>query len=257
METKKIGIIKEELKNTPDEKLAGFMKEYESDTRSGVVKLVEQAKKRVEKLAQEKQRIWEISKYEREYADMGYICGIDEVGRGPLAGPVAAAAVILPKDCDILYINDSKKLSAAKREELYDEIMEKAVAVGIGIVGPERIDEINILQATYEAMRIAISNLQVKPDILLNDAVTIPMVEIKQVPIIKGDAKSISIGAASIIAKVTRDRMMEEYDSVFSGYGFASNKGYGSAEHIAALKEQGPTPIHRKSFIGNFVVTIQ
>ncbi len=251
MEAKKIGIIKEELKNTADEELAAFITEYESDTRSGVIKLVEQAKKRMDKLEQEKQRIWELSKYEREYAEMGYICGIDEVGRGPLAGPVAAAAVILPKDCDILYINDSKKLSAAKREELYDEIMAKAVAVGIGIVGPERIDEINILQATYEAMREAISNLQIKPDILLNDAVTIPNVEIKQIPIIKGDAKSISIGAASIIAKVTRDRMMEEYDSVFSGYGFASNKGYGSAEHIEALKKQGPTPIHRKSFIGN------
>lgn len=251
MEAKKIGIIKEELKNTADEELAAFITEYESDTRSGVIKLVEQAKKRMDKLEQEKQRIWELSKYEREYAEMGYICGIDEVGRGPLAGPVAAAAVILPKDCDILYINDSKKLSAAKREELYDEIMAKAVAVGIGIVGPERIDEINILQATYEAMREAISNLQIKPDILLNDAVTIPNVEIKQIPIIKGDAKSISIGAASIIAKVTRDRLMEEYDSVFSGYGFASNKGYGSAEHIEALKKQGPTPIHRKSFIGN------
>ena len=253
MEAKKIGIIKEELKNTADENLAVFIAEYESDERSGVVKLVEQAKKRAEKLEQEKQRIWELSKFEREYAAEGYVCGIDEVGRGPLAGPVAAAAVILPKDCDILYINDSKKLSAAKREELYEEIMAKAVAVGIGIVGPERIDEINILQATYEAMREAISNLQVKPDILLNDAVTIPMVEIKQIPIIKGDAKSISIGAASIIAKVTRDRMMEEYDAVYPGYGFASNKGYGSAEHIASLKEQGPTPIHRRSFIGNFV----
>ena len=144
-------------------------------------------------------------------------------------------------------------MSAAKREELYDVIMEKAVAVGIGMVGPGRIDEINILQAAYEAMREAISNLQVKPDILLNDAVTIPGVNVRQVPIIKGDAKSISIGAASIIAKVTRDRLMEEYDKVFPEYGFASNKGYGSAEHIKALKEIGPTPIHRRSFIGNFV----
>ncbi len=253
MEEKKIGVIKEELKNTPDEALAGFINTYESDERSGVVKLVEQAKKRAEKLEQEKQRIWELGKFEREYEQFGYICGIDEVGRGPLAGPVVASAVILPKDCDILYINDSKKLSAAKREELYDIIMEKAVAVGIGMVGPGRIDEINILQATYEAMREAISNLQVKPDILLNDAVTIPGVEVRQVPIIKGDAKSISIGAASIIAKVTRDRLMEEYDKVFPEYGFASNKGYGSAEHIKALKEIGPTPIHRNSFIKNFV----
>ena len=182
-----------------------------------------------------------------------HICGIDEVGRGPLAGPVVAGAVILPKDCDILYINDSKKLSAAKREELYDVIMEKAVAVGVGMASPQRIDEINILQANYEAMREAISKLSVPPDILLNDAVTIPGVPMRQVPIIKGDAKSISIGAASIVAKVTRDRLMVEYDKILPEYGFASNKGYGSAEHIAALKKYGPSPIHRRSFIGNFV----
>ena len=164
-----------------------------------------------------------------------------------------AGAVILPKDCEILYINDSKKLSAAKREELYETIMERAAAVGIGVVCPERIDEINILQATYEAMREAISKLGVTPDILLNDAVTIPGVAIRQVPIIKGDAKSISIGAASIVAKVTRDRMMTEYDAIFPQYGFASNKGYGSAEHIAALKAHGPSSIHRSSFIRNFI----
>ena len=164
-----------------------------------------------------------------------------------------AAAVILPKDCDILYINDSKKLSAAKREELYDVIMGKAVSVGIGMVGPERIDEINILQATYEAMRQAIGQLDPQPDLLLNDAVTIPKVEIRQVPIIKGDAKSISIGAASIIAKVTRERLMENYEDIYPGYGFAANKGYGSSEHIAALKKLGPTLIHRVTFIKNFV----
>ena len=161
--------------------------------------------------------------------------------------------MILPKNCEILYINDSKKLSAAKREELYDVIMDQAIATGIGMASPQRIDEINILQATYEAMREAINNLSQKPDILLNDAVTIPMVDIQQVPIIKGDAKSISIGAASIIAKVTRDRMMVEYDAVYPGYGFASNKGYGAAAHIRALKELGPTPIHRQSFIRNFL----
>ena len=161
--------------------------------------------------------------------------------------------MILPKDCDILYINDSKKLTATKREELYDEIMEKAVATGIGMVPPQRIDEINILQATYEAMREAISKLNPSPDILLNDAVTIPEVTIPQVPIIKGDAKSISIGAASIIAKVTRDRLMVEYDQILPEYGFASNKGYGSAEHIAALKKYGASPIHRRSFIHNFI----
>ena len=159
----------------------------------------------------------------------------------------------MPKDCQILYINASKKLTEKKREELYDVIMEKALATGIGYASPERIDEINILQATYEAMRQAIDNLEVKPDLLLNDAVTIPEVSIKQVPIIKGDAKSISIGAASIIAKVTRDRLMVEYDKVMPEYGFASNKGYGAAAHIEALKKYGPTPIHRKSFIKNFV----
>lgn len=253
MAEKKIGEIREELKAVDDEKLPSFIEAYEKDERSGVVKIVEQAKKRFEKLEAEKLRIENLKKYEREYADYGYICGIDEVGRGPLAGPVVAGAVILPKDCDILYINDSKKLSAKKREMLYDEIMEKAVAVGIGMVGPARIDEINILQATYEAMREAIRNLAVKPDILLNDAVTIPQVDIKQVPIIKGDAKSISIGAASIVAKVTRDRLMVEYDRIMPEYDFASNKGYGSAEHIAALKKYGPTPIHRASFIKNFV----
>ena len=216
-------------------------------------KAIERARKQAEKLAIEKERIEGLKVYERQYEAFGYVCGIDEVGRGPLAGPVVAGAVILPKDCDILYINDSKKLSEKKREELYDVIMDKAVAVGIGYNSPERIDEINILQATYEAMREAINNLTVKPDILLNDAVTIPGVDIKQVPIIKGDAKSISIGAASIVAKVTRDRLMVQYDEVFPGYGFASNKGYGSAAHIAALKELGPTPIHRRSFIGNFV----
>jgi len=216
-------------------------------------KAILRAKKAEEKLAAERIRIENLKKYEKEYEAYGYICGIDEVGSGPLAGPVVAGAVILPKDCDILYINDSKKLSEKKREELYDIIMEKAVATGIGYNSPERIDEINILQATYEAMRQAINNLSVKPDILLNDAVTIPEVNIKQIPIIKGDAKSISIGAASIIAKVTRDRLMVKYDEVFPGYGFASNKGYGSAAHIAAIKEIGPCPIHRKSFIKNFI----
>ena len=253
MTEKKIGEIREELRAANDRELPSFIETYKADERGGVVKLVEQAGKRLEKLEAERARIENLKKYEKEYAEYGYICGIDEVGRGPLAGPVVAGAVILPKDCDILYINDSKKLTAAKREELYDIIMEKAVAVGIGMASPARIDEINILQATYEAMREAISKLSVKPDLLLNDAVTIPGVDIRQVPIIKGDAKSISIGAASIVAKVTRDRMMVEYDKIMPEYGFASNKGYGSAEHIAALKKVGPSPIHRASFIKNFV----
>lgn len=213
----------------------------------------ERLRKKQEKLENELERLETMKAYEKEYSMCEYICGIDEVGRGPLAGPVVAGAVILPKDVTILYLNDSKKLSEKKRELLYDEIMEKAIATGIGMASPARIDEINILQATYEAMREAISNLKVRPDILLNDAVTIPEVEIPQVPIIKGDAKSVSIAAASIIAKVTRDRLMVEYDKVLPGYDFASNKGYGTKAHIAGLKELGPTPIHRQSFIGHFV----
>lgn len=214
---------------------------------------LQREERRQEKLKAERERLETMRSYERQYALCGALCGIDEVGRGPLAGPVVAGAVILPQDCEILYLNDSKKLSEKKRELLYDEIMEKAVAVGIGAVSPERIDEINILQATYEAMRIAVSKLSVRPDLLLNDAVTIPQVDIPQVPIIKGDAKSVSIAAASIVAKVTRDRMMVQYEELYPGYEFASNKGYGSARHIAALKEIGPCPIHRRSFIKNFV----
>ena len=213
----------------------------------------ERLRKQQEKLEKEIARTEAMSVYEREYSHYATICGIDEVGRGPLAGPVVAGAVILPKDNPILYLNDSKKLSEKKREALYDEIMEHAVATGIGIVGPARIDEINILQATYEAMRMAIENLKVRPDLLLNDAVTIPEVDIPQVPIIKGDAKSVSIAAASIIAKVTRDRMMVEYDQIIPGYDFASKKGYGTKAHIAGLKEHGPSPIHRRTFIKNFI----
>lgn len=214
---------------------------------------LEREQRKLEKLQKERERLETMRSFEHEYEGYGAVCGIDEVGRGPLAGPVVAGAVILPTDCEILYLNDSKKLSEKKRELLYDEIMEKAVATGIGVISPARIDEINILQATYEAMRMAIGNLETQPSVLLNDAVTIPLVELPQMPIIKGDAKSVSIAAASIIAKVTRDRMMAEYEEIYPGYSFASNKGYGSAQHIAALKELGPTPIHRRTFIKNFI----
>ena len=216
-----------------------------------MTKKEEQELKRQAKLEKERARIEAMKVYEKEYESHGWICGIDEVGRGPLCGPVVASAVILPKDCQILYLNDSKKLSEKKREELYDVIMEEAIAVGLGMATPERIDEINILQATYEAMRQAISSLKVKPAVLLNDAVTIPGVEIPQIPIIKGDAKSVSIAAASIIAKVTRDRMMVEYDRIYPGYDLASNKGYGTRVHMEALKTVGPCEIHRKTFIKN------
>lgn len=209
--------------------------------------------KKKEKLRLEKERMYEMFSYEREHKDCSYICGIDEVGRGPFAGPVVAAAVILPKDCDILYLNDSKKVSEKKRETLYKEIYEKAVAIGIGMVSEKVIDEINILNATYEAMRVAIKKLSVTPDLLLNDAVTIPGVEIPQVPIIKGDAKSASIAAASIVAKVTRDHMMVEYDKIYPGYAFAQNKGYGTKAHIDGIKKQGICEIHRRTFVKKYI----
>lgn len=250
---KRTNEIKELFQAACEDELPELIREYGKDERAGVQKLIVSAQKRIMLLEKERERTEGLKVYEKKYEAYSYICGIDEVGRGPLAGPVVAGAVILPKDCDILYINDSKQLSEKKREELYDIIMEEAVACAVGYASPERIDQINILQATYEAMRQAVGKLSVKPDLLLNDAVTIPQVEILQVPIVKGDAKSISIGAASIIAKVTRDRLMREYDRVFPEYDFAGNKGYGSAAHIEALKKYGPTPIHRRSFIGNFV----
>lgn len=245
--------IKNLLKDADIDELRELLPQFEQDERAGVVKLVDSAKKRIDAFEKEVLRTYGMKEYERKYEKCRYICGIDEVGRGPLAGPVVAAAVILPKDEDIYYLNDSKQLSEKKREALYDEIMEKAIAVGVGFADEKLIDEINILQADYEAMRIALSKLSVTPDILLNDAVTIPGVDIAQESIIKGDVKSVSIAAASIVAKVTRDRYMVELDEKYPGYGFASNKGYGSAEHIAAIKRLGPCDIHRRSFIGNFV----
>lgn len=248
---KSIQEIREALKKASQTEIQELIENYAQDERKGVQAAVAQAQKKVDALEKEKKRIDAMKSFERKYEHLGYVCGIDEVGRGPFAGPVVAGAVILPKDCEILYINDSKKLSEKKREELYGEIMEKAIAVQVGYASPARIDEINILQATYEAMREAVSKLTITPQVLLNDAVTIPGITIPQVPIIKGDAKSVSIAAASIVAKVTRDRLMREYDKIMPEYGFASNKGYGSKEHIEALRKYGATPIHRKSFIKN------
>lgn len=202
-----------------------------------------------EKLELELKRLEAMRAYEKEYDACSFICGIDEAGRGPLAGPVVAGAVVLKKDAQILYLNDSKKLSEKRREELYLEIQEKAVSWAVGIAGPERIDEINILQATYEAMREAVSKLSVPPDILLNDAVTIPGLDIPQVSIIKGDAKSVSIAAASVMAKVTRDHMMARYGELYPQYGFAKHKGYGTKAHVEALRAFGPSPIHRRTFL--------
>lgn len=247
----KIGQIREELKAAEDSSLPFFIEAYESDERAGVQKLVETAKIRLQEYEAEKIRIHQMREYERMYPDAAYICGVDEVGRGPLAGPIMAGAVILPKDCEILYINDSKKLSVKKREELYDIIMREAIATGIGSVAPEVIDEKGITFANHEAMRLAIKDLGVTPDILLNDAVIIPEVDIPQVKIIKGDAKSISIGAASIIAKVTRDRLMAEYDKVYPGYDFAKHAGYGTKAHMEAIRSLGPSPIHRMTYLKN------
>lgn len=248
-----IAAIKKKFEAADIQNWEELQQEYSSDARQGVQKLLEKYKKQQQKYEQELLRTEKMKEFEYKYQEYPYICGIDEVGRGPLAGPVVAGAVILPKDENILYLNDSKQLSEKKREELYDVIMEKAVAVGIGVVPPARIDEINILQATYEAMRTAIGKLSVKPDLLLNDAVTIPGVDIKQVGIIKGDARSVSIAAASIVAKVTRDRMMVEYDKMYPEYYFASNKGYGSKAHTEVLKEIGPCAIHRSSFLGKIL----
>ena len=206
-----------------------------------------------EKLALERVRLEGMREFENKYSDLAYVAGIDEAGRGPLAGPVVAAAVILPKDIFLPFLNDSKKVTEKRRDVFFDEIKQNAIAYGIGIASNTLIDEINILQATYEAMREAINSLEKTPDVLLVDAVHIPDINIKQVGIVKGDAKSVNIAAASILAKVTRDRIMVEYDKIYPEYGFASNKGYGTATHIAALKEVGPCAIHRKSFIGNFV----
>lgn len=206
---------------------------------------------KIEREQKQKEQLEEMLKYERALWQEGkkYIAGVDEVGRGPLAGPVVTAAVILPKDFDVLGVNDSKKLSPKKRDELYDLIMEKALAVSIGRREPERIDEINILEATKEAMADAINGLEIKPDHVLIDALTLKTVDIPQTGIIKGDATSVSIAAASIIAKVTRDREMVEMAKIYPGYAFESNKGYGTKAHYEGLATLGPTPIHRKSFL--------
>ena len=212
-----------------------------------------------QKLAAELLRLEGMKAYEREYASVyPIICGIDEAGRGPLAGPVVAGAAVLPADHDFLYLNDSKKVTEKRREALYPEIKQYAAAWAVGMASVEEIDEINILQATYEAMRRAIRDLKageqsIVPDLLLNDAVTIPGVPIRQIPIIHGDATSASIAAASILAKVTRDHMMLAYDEMYPEYGFARHKGYGTKDHIDAIRKYGPCPIHRMSFLKNIL----
>ncbi len=248
-----ISEIRAKLTALKENEYKSFIEAYSSDERAGVVKMVESAGKKLAAYEKELQRIDDMLIYERIYFDFHAICGIDEVGRGPLAGPVVAAAVILPPETKILHVNDSKQLTAKQRDELYEEITEKAVSYGIGFASHTRIDEINILQATFEAMRNAVSQLNPQPDILLNDAVIIPGLDMRQIKIIKGDCKSLSIASASIVAKVTRDRLMVQLSEKYPEYNFAGNKGYGSAEHIEALKKYGPCEIHRRSFIGNFI----
>ena len=246
--------IRLEYEQLTSENIRSFIEKYSEDTRSGVQKLIKQCQNRIQKEMEEEIRLEHMLMFERKYyKTCNFVCGIDEAGRGPLAGPVVAAAVILPKNHKIAYLNDSKQLSEKKREELFDKIMSEALAVGVGIVSPKRIDEINILQATYEAMRGAINQLKIQPEILLNDAVIIHEVKIPQEKIIKGDAKSLSIAAASIIAKVTRDRMMKDYHELFPEYGFNKHKGYGSKEHIQSIQQYGPSPIHRRTFITHFI----
>lgn len=245
--------IREEILALPMDSWEPVLGTLDGDTRTGVRKFADSCRKKLEKLNQEKERICQTRAFEQEMAGGLIFAGIDEAGRGPLAGPVVAAAAIMPADASLLYVNDSKKLTAAKREELYDQILDQCVSVGIGMASPGRIDEINILQATYEAMREAVQQLETKPQMLINDAVIIPGISLPQKSVIKGDARCYSIAAASIIAKVARDRIMEQYDRLYPEYGFAGHKGYGSAAHIEALKKYGPCPIHRKTFITRFL----
>ena len=254
--SKTIKDIKEEfdkLQIEQSKEIKALINQYQTDSRAGVTKIVKRYEKLLKDRQDEIERIRQMKFFEEKYKDYTYICGIDEVGRGPLAGPVMTAAVILPKDCDILYLNDSKKLSEKMRESLFDEILQKALAYSVASVSPQRIDEINILRATFEAMKESVYNLDIEPNLALVDAETIPDLGIKQVSIVKGDSRSISIAAASIVAKVTRDRLMMTYDKLYPVYNFASNKGYGSKEHIEAIKKYGPCPLHRRSFLKNLI----
>lgn len=217
-----------------------------SDSRKGVTNLI----KIYEKAQKEIERVRQLYSYERACKDKGYtlIAGVDEVGRGPLAGPVVIASVILPEEFFIEKINDSKKLSEATREKIYNIILENAISINRAIIDEKTIDRINIYQAAMNGMYEAIYGLDVKPDAVLIDAMPLDSLDIYHEAIIKGDSKSASIAAASIVAKVERDRMMNEYDKIYPQYGFAKNKGYGTGEHLEALRKYGPCPIHRKSF---------
>ncbi|MEI5906156.1 ribonuclease HII [Bacillus spongiae] len=240
--------IKEQLQNITEINHPQ-LKMFELDKRVGVQKLVKQWHRENEKRQQLVESFEKMSIYENKMRKEGFqfIAGVDEVGRGPLAGPVVASAVILPESCYIPGLNDSKKLSEAKREELYEQIQQQAVAVGVGILTASEIDQWNIYEATKKAMLQGIQQLNVKPDFLLVDAMKLDL-PIEQLSIIKGDATSISIAAASIVAKVTRDRLMKQYAKKYPQYGFQRNMGYGTSEHIEALQAEGPCELHRKTF---------
>lgn len=249
---KEINAIIESIK--PDEYLK-YIDILKNDERKSVKNIAIKLAKKLDKIRAENERLEMINTFENEGYQKGYtyIGGIDEAGRGPLAGPVVAAVVVFKPGTKIEGINDSKKLSEAKRDELFDIIKEQALDYGIGIVQKDEIDEYNILNATYMAMKKAINCLKKTPDYLLVDAAHVPDVNIDQKSIIKGDSKSISIAAASILAKVTRDSLMYEYDKMYPEYGFASHKGYGTDQHYKAIREHGITPIHRKSFLKNIL----
>lgn len=254
-----IQAIKEELEKLIDldtdrnfQGIDAFISQYQKDSRRGVQQVCKKAERYKEAISQDRLRLDQMTKFEKQYPNL-LVAGVDEVGRGPLAGPVVAGIVILDRSKEILYLNDSKKLSDGRRRALAQEIKDKAIAYGLAMVSPERIDQINILQATYEAMASAWLGLAVAPDILLNDALIIPQVPIRQVAITQGDEKSISIAAASILAKVARDDIMIAYDDLYPEYQFAKNKGYGTGDHIAAIKKYGICDIHRQSFVKNFV----
>ena len=246
-EKMKINEVKELLAGTPTcEQLA----ELKADERSGVQKLLAAYYKRLEKAAQEKERFTKMLSYEKKYYAQGiqYVAGVDEAGRGPLAGPLVIAAVILPQDVFISGLNDSKQLSAAKRDKLYDEVLAKAVAIEVNIVSVSNIDKYNIYTATQRGMAEVLEHLPVRPQVALIDAMPVEAKGMETVSIIHGDALSASIAAASIIAKVTRDRIMERMDVLYPAYGFASNKGYGSGAHMQAIAEYGATKWHRRSY---------
>jgi ribonuclease HII len=229
-----------------------------SDPRGGAQKLVRVCQIRLEEWQRERERMGRMYSYERQVWAMGYklVAGLDEVGRGPLAGPVVAAAVILPGEVAIPGLEDVKRLSGKRRQEVYDLIRQTAVAIGIGMVHPEGIDEANVMMATYKAMVKAVGDLAIAPDYLLIDALHLPNVSQPQAPIVGGDGQSISIAAASVVAKVVRDEYMVEMDRLYPQYGFANHKGYGTLEHREALERHGPCPIHRKSFADRDIVPL-